>query len=209
MYQIFLQGRLAQYRKKHQQKLLAALLLICSAVGSSHAATYHIDPTHTNVRFAIDHFKTSTNMGGFYNVTGQLQYDPSARTGDIALVIPINSINTGNKAFDIELAGADFFDAKQFPLAAFESTKWYFSNDVTDPTVTKIDGKLTLRGETHPVTLRATKFNCYFSPIVKKPVCGGDFTGVIDRTKWNINKYVLFGISKNLTLNIQIEAIKQ
>ncbi|WP_201558065.1 YceI family protein [Psychrobacter sp. 72-O-c] len=191
------------------RKLIRAILLMVACIGSSHAANYNIDPTHTNVRFALDHFKTFTNTGGFYNVTGQLQYDPSAKTGSISLVIPINSLSTGNKKFDIMLTGRDFFDREQFPLAYFESTKWYFANGKANPNVTRVDGNLTLHGETNPVTLTANKFNCYFSPILKKSVCRGYFTTRIDRTKWNINKYVLFGMTKNLTLNIQVEAAKQ
>jgi len=191
------------------RKPLGALLLSMCAMASSHAATYHIDPTHANVRFAIDHFNTSTNTGGFYNITGQIQYDPKAQTGDVSLVIPMNSINTGNKAFDLALKSPDFFDVEKFPLAYFQSTKWHFGDEKTGSQVTKVDGKLTLNGETHPVSLTATKFNCYFNLMLKKPVCGGNFTTTIDRTQWGMSKYVLLGITKDVSLDIQIEAAKQ
>lgn len=190
-------------------RALTGLLLSAWMVGSSHAATYHIDPTHTNVRFAIDHFKTSTNTGGFYNLTGQLEYDPVANIGNVSLIIPLNSLMTGDKAFDIALKSADFFDIEKFPLARFESTKWHFQRDKNRPAVTKVDGMLTLHGQTNPVTLTATKFNCYFSYILKKSVCGGDFTTTIDRTKWGISKYTLLGITEKVDLTIQIEAAKQ
>ena len=198
-----------QVCKKYCQIAGTLFMLLFGALSSSQAATYHLNPDRTSVRFAIDHFNTSTNMGGFYDLNGKFEYDPAAKTGNIALVIPINTINTGNKAFDIELAGPDFFDAQQYPLAAFESTKWYFSRDSNSPKVTRVDGELTLHGETHPVRLTATKFHCSFSHLLKKDVCSGRFTGVIDRTKWHLNKYVILGIAKDLTLNIQIEAIKQ
>lgn len=191
------------------RKPLMALLVMAGGITSSYAATYHIDPTHANVRFVIDHFNTSTNTGGFYNITGQIEYEPKAKTGDVSLVIPINSINTGNKAFDLALKSPDFFDVDKFPLAYFQSTKWHFGDEKTGSQVTQIDGNLTLHGETHPVSLTATKFNCYFNIMLKKPVCGGDFTTTIDRTKWGISKYVLLGITKDVTLNIQIEAAKQ
>ncbi len=192
---------------------LSVPLLILSSLAvinmSSHAANYVIDPSSTNVRFAIDNFKTSSTTGGFYNVKGQLQYNPIAKTGNISLVIPINSLNTGNKTFNLKLTGPNFFNMAQFPLAHFESTQWHFDNDKTNSQVTRVDGNLTLHGETHPISLKATKFNCYVSPILKNDICGGGFTTTIDRTKWNINKYTLFGITKNLTLNIQVAATKQ
>ncbi len=53
--------------------------------------------------------------------------------------------------------------------------------------VSSVDGTLTLLGQTHPVTLKATKFNCYNSPMLKTEVCGGDFETVIDRSKWGMN----------------------
>lgn len=184
----------------------------------SHAATYEIDPTHANVRFAIDHFGTSTNTGGFYNLTGTLEYDPKAKTGKVAVLIPISSLNTGNEQFDDTLKSKDFFDIDNYPAAYFESTQWHFTEQparfaklgqAPKNIVSQVDGNLTLNGKTHPVTLTATKFNCYLSPILKKSVCGGDFTTTIDRTNWGISKYVLMGMSKEVTLNIQIEAAKQ
>ena len=192
------------------------------ASGSLQAATYEVDPTHANVRFAIDHFGTSTNTGGFYNLTGEVEYDPKQKYGKVSIVIPLDRLNTGNEQFDETLKGKDFFEVEKFPTAKFESTQWHFSdqpsflgklfpssNQKQPLAVTHIEGNLTLHGETHPVTLQATKFNCYLSPILKKSVCGGDFTTTIDRTKWGISKYVLLGMTKDVVLNIQIEAAKK
>lgn len=207
-----LSGYLQRYTYPLAILSLSAAALVSTV--SSQAATYHLDSTHSNVRFAIDHFNTSINTGGFYNLTGQLEYDKAAKTGYIALTIPLNSLNTGNKAFDITLKSADFFDIEKFPLAHFESTQWHFSTDkassVKDSaSVSQVDGMLTLHGKTNPITLTATKFNCYFNPILKKSVCGGDFTTTIDRTKWGISKYTLLGMTEKVELNIQIEAVKQ
>ena len=189
------------------KRSLIGVLLLTGFMASAQATTYLLEPNNSNVRFEIDHFKTSTNSGGFYNLTGQLDYDKSAKTGYISLVIPINSLNTGNAAFDAVLKSSDFFDATKFPLASFKSTKWHFASDGSE--VTKVDGNLTMHGVTNPVTLTATKFNCYLSVIAKGSVCGGDFTTTIDRRKWDMSKYTLLGITEQVKLNIQIEAVKQ
>ena len=190
-------------------------------INMSKVSTYKIDPAHANVRFAIDHFNTSTNTGGFYNLTGEVQYDPKQQFGKVAITIPMADLNTGNAKFDETLKSADFFAVEQYPTAHFESTQWHFSKGTKDAKgdgddssdgqakVTQVDGNLTMHGKTYPVTLQATKFNCYFSPVYKKSVCGGDFTTTIDRTKWGIDKYVLLGMSKQVQLSIQVEAIKQ
>ena len=198
-------------KKSHGYPLLILSLLIASAAHSSYsyAASYVINPKNTSVRFTIEHFKTSTTTGGFYDVKGQLQYDPILKLGDISLLIPIDSLNTGNKAINNNLKSANFFNMPRFPSAHFQSTNWYFN----DSQVTRVDGNLTLHGETHPISLTATKFNCYQASITKNmaknEVCGGEFSTTIDRTKWNINKFSLFGLTKNLDLKVQIEAMKQ
>lgn len=74
-------------------KPIGTLLLLVGCTVSSHAATYRIEPDNSNIRFAIDHLKTSVTTCGFYNVTGLLRYDPSAKTGDISLVIPTKNLN--------------------------------------------------------------------------------------------------------------------
>lgn len=205
---LFSNHPICSYPKPLTVLLLLMTATVASIVSSqSNAASYFLEPNNSNVRFEIDHFNTSTNSGGFYNLTGQLDYDKSAKTGNIALVIPINSLNTGNAAFDTVLKSADFFDAEKFPLASFKSTKWYFANTGGD--VTQVDGNLTMHGITKPITLTATKFNCYFSFIAKGSVCGGDFTTTIDRRKWGMSKYTLLGITEKVKLNIQIEAAKQ
>ena len=188
--------------------VLLLFLLLTSTISQSHAATYTIAPASTHIKFAIERFNTSATAGGFYNIKGQLQYDPQRQTGDISLTIPIDTLNTGNPSFNSSLTGPDFFDAKQFPLAQFRSTKWYF-NQGENPQVTRIDGRLTLHGETHPISLTANKFDCYLSTSLKQEVCAGHFTTTIDRTKWNINKFVWLGLTKNLNLNIQVAATRR
>ena len=101
----FLSKALLSYRK-----FLLGLFLSTVGIVSSYATPYYIDSTRTNVRFAIEPLNTSTITGGFYNLSGQLDYDLTAKAGNIALIIPLNTLNTGNKIFDTTLKSADFFD---------------------------------------------------------------------------------------------------
>lgn len=174
-------------------------------VKPSNSTSYKLDPNHANVRFAIDHFGTTTNTGGFYGLTGDMEYNPAKRMGSINVDIPVNSLNTGSEAFDKHLKSGDFFDAEKYPTANFKSTKFHFKNGK----VTKVDGNLTLLGKTNPVSLKATKFNCYNSPMLNAQVCGGDFETTIDRTKWGMDTYVKMGFAKDVKLNIQVEAVQQ
>ena len=179
------------------------------AVSVAQGATYEIDPAHTNARFAIDHFNTSTNVGGFYGLTGSLDFNPAAKTGSVSITIPVSSLQTGSEGFNNHLKSTDLFDADKYPTLQFESTKFNFVGNGKNRKVSSVDGKLTMLGQTHPVRLRADKFNCYQSPKLKKEVCGGDFSVTIDRTKWGMNFLVGSGMTKKVRIDIQIEAIKQ
>lgn len=184
---------------------LTAIMLGLVASTSALATEYNIDPFHTNARFSIDHFNTSSNVGGFYGLTGTVTADAQKRTGKIDITIPVKNLQTGSEQFTGHLLSKDMFNAEQFPEMRFVSTKFNYSGKK----LKSVDGQLTLLGKTAPVRLKATKFNCYQSPMLKTEVCGGDFTTTIDRTKWGMNYLVDKGMTKTVKIDIQIEAAKK
>ena len=184
---------------------VAAAATLLAGVSQVQAATYAIDPTHTFATFEIGHFGASTNRGRFDKKEGTVQFDRAAKTGSVELVIDTTSINTGTAAFNKHLQSADLFDAAKHPTATFKSDKFSFNGDK----VSEVSGTLTLLGKTQPVTLKATNFNCYDSPMLKREVCGGDFETTLDRTQFGMNYGIDWGFPKNVRLVIQVEAVKQ
>jgi len=87
----------------------------------------------------------------------------------------------------------------------FVADKFSFSGDK----ISEVTGNLTLLGKTNPITLKATNFNCYQNPMLKREVCGGDFEGSLDRTQFGMNYGIDWGFPKNVHLVVQVEAIKQ
>lgn len=185
------------------KKILTAALLSACAL-TTHAADYQVDPFHTNARFAIDHFNTSTNVGGFYGLEGVLQFDAARKKGTINITIPVANLKSTSPEFENHLKSADLFNAEQHPEMKFTSTKFHFKGKK----VVAVDGTLTLLGQTHPVRLKADKFGCYNSPMKKVEVCGADLSTTIDRTKWGMDYLVAAGMSKKVQINIQFEAAK-
>ena len=187
--------------------LAAAATLAALSMGTAQAqsATYVLDPTHTFVTFEIGHFGTSTNRGRFDKKEGTVQFDRAGKTGKVDLTIDATSISTGTPPFDKHLQSADLFNAAKFPTIQFSADQFRFNGDK----VSEVAGKLTLLGQTHPVTLKANTFNCYQSPMLKREVCGGDFETTIDRTQWGMDYGVSFGMPKTVRLIVQSEAIKQ
>lgn len=184
---------------------LAAAATLAAGTVHAESAAYAIDPTHTFVTFEIAHFGTSTNRGRFDKKTGSIEFDRAGKTGKVDLSIDANSVNSGTAPFDKHLKSADIFNAAEHPQIRFVSDKFNFNGDK----VSEVTGQLTLLGKTHPVTLKATQFNCYQSPMLKREVCGGDFETTIDRTQWGLNYGIDWGFTKNVRLVVQVEAIKQ
>ncbi len=190
--------------RKNAIALLAAAALTAGAA-QAQSATYAIDPTHTFVTFEIGHFGTSTNRGRFDKKEGTVQLDKAGKSGKVDLTIDVASISTGTAAFDKHLQSADFFDVAKFPTAKFVADKFAFNGDK----VSEVSGSLTLLGKTNPVTLKASQFNCYQNPMLKRAVCGGDFETTIDRTAYGMNYGIQWGFPKDVRLVVQVEAVKQ
>ena len=183
---------------------LAAAGLFATAAHAA-PATYAIDPTHTFATFEIDHFGASVNRARFDKKSGTVSFDKAGKTGQVTVSLDMNSVNSGTAAFDKHLKSADIFNTEKHPEAKFVSDKFVYDGDK----LKQVTGKLTLLGQTHPVTLQANQFNCYDSPMLKREVCGGDFEATIDRTQWGVNYGTDWGFAKNVRLVLQIEAVKQ
>ena len=182
--------------------LAAALAALASG---AQATTYTIDPTHTFVHFEIPHYGTSTSRGRFDRKEGVVEFDRAARAGRVEITIDTASIDTGTDSFDSTLKGKDFFNAEQYPTAKFVADRFVFDGD----RVTEVTGTLTLLGKTRAVSLKASNFNCYVNPLLKREVCGGDFDTTIARSQWGMDWGLKFGFSDQVRLLVQVEAIKQ
>ena len=189
----------------NRSPLILAAILAAPLAAVAAPATYAIDPTHTSAMFEALHFGTSTNRGRFIKNSGTVQLDRQAQSGKVELTLDMTGISTGVAPFDKHLQSADFFDVAKHPTATFVSDRMVFAGDK----VTEVTGQLTLRGKTAPVTLKAVRFNCYEHPMLKREVCGGDFSTSIKRSQWGITWGLQMGVSDEIPVTIQVEAVKQ
>lgn len=183
---------------------LAAAALSLSIPALAEPVTYVLEPTHTFVTFEARHFGTSTNRGRFDKKEGTITIDTAAKTGKADVTFEPGSVNTGTAAFDDHLRGKDFFNVEKFPQARFMGSKFSFDGSK----VTEVAGELTLLGVSQPVVLKATNYNCFQHPKLKKEVCGGDFETTIKRSAFGMN-YGLPFIPDEVRLLIQVEAVRQ
>lgn len=190
---------------RHTLLALAAIATLSVGTAQAESATYAVDPSHTFVTFEIGHMGASTNRGRFDKKEGSVQLDRAGKTGKVDLSIDATSLSTGTAAFDKHLQSADFFNAAQFPTIKFAADKFAFNGDK----VSEVTGTLTLLGKTNPVTLKATQFNCYQNPMLKREVCGGDFETTIQRSQWGMTWGANYGFPDAVRLVVQVEAVKQ
>ena len=180
------------------QQLSLAAALFATLAGSALAApvTYGVDSSHTYPRFSYSHFGYSTQMSSFKKTTGTVVFDAQAKTGSVDIAIDMKSVNTGFEVFDGHIQGEDFFDTAKFPTATFKSTKVVFEGDKPKA----IEGQLTLKGVSKPVTLTVTSFQAMPHPMLKKPAIGAN--------AFNAGKYAPY-VGDEVRIDIALEAIAQ
>jgi polyisoprenoid-binding protein YceI len=188
---------------KSFKHISAALALVTLAAGSAMAApvTYTVDGSHTFPRFSYSHFGYSTQLSSFGKTTGTVVFDAQAKTGAVDIVIDTTTVNTGFADFNGHIQSEDFLDTAKFPKATFKSTKVVFEGDKP----ASIEGQLTIKGVTKPVTLTVTSFQAMPHPMMKVPALGANAFVTIKRSEYNAGKYAPY-VGDEVRIDIAIEA---
>ena len=185
---------------------LATALILAASIAPAMAApeTFVVEGTHTFPRFSYSHFGYSTQLSRFNKTSGKVIYDKAAKTGSVDIVIDTKSVDTGYATFDEHIQGEDFLDTAKFPTATFKSTKVNFDGDKP----ASIEGQLTLKGVTKPVTLTVSSFQAMPHPMLKKDAIGANAWTVVKRSEFNAGKYAPY-VGDEVRIDIAIEAIKE
>jgi len=166
--------------------------------------TFVVDPTHTYPRFSYDHFGLSTQLSKFTKTSGKVILDKAAKTASVEIDIDMKSVDTGYATFNEHIQAEDFLDTNKFPKATFKSTKVIFDGDKP----ASIEGNLTIKGITKPVTLKVNRYVNKPHPMRKVDVIGADASTVIKRSDFNAGKFAP-AVGDEVTITVAIEALKQ
>lgn len=185
---------------------LAAGIALSASAATAFAApeVFNLDSTHSFPRFSYSHLGYSIQMSRFDKATGTVTLDKAAKTAAVDIVIDTKSVNTGSTTFNEHIQGEDFLDTAKYPTATFKSTKVIFDGDKP----AKIEGNLTLKGITKPVTLTVTSFQAMPHPMLKRDAIGANATTKVKRTDFNMGKNAPY-VGDEVTIDIALEAIKQ
>jgi polyisoprenoid-binding protein YceI len=111
--------------------------------------TWEIDPTHSQVSFALRVMSVTTTRGRFNTLRGQLHIDEQNPANSwVEAEVDAASLTTHNRLRDAHLRSNAFFAVKKYPTMAFRSTRV----EHTGGTAYTVTGNLTLLGITKPIT---------------------------------------------------------
>lgn len=118
-----------------------------TAVPGHVAGTWTISPSYSEVRFTVRHLGVSTVHGRFNDVSGVIVTGDTAERSSVTATIAAGSVDTGVAARDEFLRSAEVLDADEHRELRFRSTAVRAGDGSL-----LIDGELTVRGRSAPVT---------------------------------------------------------
>lgn len=181
-----------------------ALLLAIAAPASGRMLYYRMDPVHTQVLFSVDHDGYSHPVGRMRIKAGWIGFDEDDwSTAKVVVDVDATSVDIGDKDWNGAVTGKRFLDAKDYPLAHFEST----SVEKTDAQHGILRGNLTLRGATReveiPFTLNrvgATIFSGF------QTLAGFSAQTTLDRLQFGMTSFPK-AVGTQVDVRLEVEAI--
>lgn len=143
---------------------------------------WQLDPAHSEIRFKVKHMMVSSVTGEFQKFNAQLETDGhDFSTAKVSFNADIDSITTKVDQRDNHLKSADFFDAENHPQLAFVSTKIVKKDDEDY----ELQGNLTIRGVSKPVTLKVENNGVVLDPWGNHRT-GFEISGKISRKEFGL-----------------------
>ena len=168
--------------------------------------TWTIDTAHSSVEFVVRHLMMAKVRGGFNDFSGTIEIGDTPETSSVQVEIQVPSIATRDGQRDGHLLSPDFFDAEAFPTISFRSTavREQGGNNYA------VDGELTVKGVSKPVTLDLTYNGTARDPWGNDKAVFSAETEV-DREEWGLtwNQALETGgvlVGKKAKIEIEVQA---
>lgn len=168
--------------------------------------TYDLDIAHTQVEFVARHMLSKVR-GRFTDFSGTVVIGDTPASSSAEVEIRAASIITHTEQRDGHLRSADFLDVERHPTLTFRSTAARVTGDDTF----ELDGDLTIRGVTRPVTLAGRYLGLSKNPY-GKTVFAATASTSIEREDWDMTWNVAIEtggwlVSRKVDIEIEVEAI--
>jgi len=167
---------------------------------------YDLDVSHTSVEFVARHMLSKVR-GRFTDFSGTVTVGASPQDSSVAVEIKADSLQTNTEQRDQHLKSGDFLEVEEFPTLTFTST----AVRQRDGAAFELDGELTIKGITHPVTLAGEYLGLSTNPYGMIVLAATARTS-IEREDWDMTWNVAIEtggwlVSKKVDLEIEVEAI--
>lgn len=167
-----------------------------------------IDPTHSEVTFKVKHLMISTVTGSFKVFEGQAETEGEEfkSVKNVEFKADVKSIDTNNAQRDEHLRSADFFAADEHADMTFRAQNF-------DVNSGQLQGELTIRNTTKPITLDVD-----FGGVVVDPYgqtkAGLTVSGKISRKEFGLTWDAVTEagsvvVSDQVRLNAEVQFVKQ
>ncbi|MDV6013337.1 YceI family protein [Haloechinothrix sp. LS1_15] len=167
--------------------------------------TWTIDPVHSEVTFKVRHLGLARVRGEFRVFSGQIVTGQDVTEASITAEIDVSSIDTGNEQRDQHVRSDDFFDVNSHPTMTFRSTGVSRDGDGY-----RIDGELTWRGYTVPVTLNTELHGVAANPANDDATTlGASAETTINRLDFGVGEPGNAMLSEKVAVTLEIEAALQ
>jgi len=170
--------------------------------------TWTIDPVHSEVSFVVRHMMVSKVRGRFDKFEGAIETAPDPLQSTVTATVDLSSVNTGNETRDNHIRSEDFFHIEKHPTMTFRSTGIRAEGENF-----LLDGDLTLRGVSRPVTF-FLEVNGFGPDPYGGTRSGFSATTEINRNEWNVSYNgpipgagTGMVLSDKATINLEIEAV--
>jgi polyisoprenoid-binding protein YceI len=111
--------------------------------------SWTIDAVHSFVAFTVEHFTVALARGIAAGPSGVIVIADDVLRSTVQASINVSTLTTANPSRDEKITGPDVLDAARFPTIEFTSTELRPAG----PERYALDGDLTIRDVTRPVTL--------------------------------------------------------
>jgi polyisoprenoid-binding protein YceI len=168
---------------------------------------YELDQAHTAVEFVARHILTKVR-GRFTDFSGWIDVAEPIEGSSVHVEVKTASIQTNTEQRDEHLKSDDFLNVEQYPVMTFDSTAVRHTGGVGFA----LDGELTIRDQTRPITLVGEYLGTETNPY-GKTVLAATARATLEREDWNVSWNMVletggFLVSKKIDLELEIEAIK-
>ena len=117
---------------------------------STEAEAFVVDPVHSSVHFKVKHNDAAYFYGRFSELSGEFTFDAEDPSkSEVRIEVQAGSVDTRNDKLNSHIMSPDFFDAKQFPIVSFTSSKI----EQIDEALYKVTGEFAMHGVTKEITI--------------------------------------------------------